>query len=114
MSRLTLDEAIKHCLEQARTLQDKADTLNGEESRNCMECAADHIQLAEWLRDFKKAKRLLGEAMRTLNDSSCNKDCHHCKWNNGGCEMNSRFAWKYGDEAMELLNKEAEDDAGEQ
>ena len=68
------------------------------------------LQLAynEQMVDLRKAKRLLGEAMRALNDASCNKDCRQCKWNNGGCEMGSRFAWKYGDEAMELLNKEGD------
>ena len=50
---MTLDEAIKHCLEQAHKLQDKADRVGGDESRQCMECAADHIQLAEWLVELK-------------------------------------------------------------
>lgn len=56
---MTLDEAIRHCLEQARKLQDKADRVGDDESRQCMECAADHIQLAEWLRELKEAERLL-------------------------------------------------------
>ena len=50
---MTLDEAIRHCLEQAHIMQDKADKVDGDESRQCMECAADHIQLAEWLVELK-------------------------------------------------------------
>lgn len=50
---MTIDEAIKHCLEQAHKLQDKADKVGDDESRQCMECAADHIQLAEWLTELR-------------------------------------------------------------
>ena len=50
---MKIDEAIKHCLNQARKLQDKADKVDGDESRQCTECAADHIQLAEWLVELK-------------------------------------------------------------
>ena len=53
---MTLDEAIRHCLEQARKLQDKADRVGDDESRQCMECAADHIQLAEWLTELKERR----------------------------------------------------------
>lgn len=57
---MTLDEAIKHCLEQAHSMQDKADKVGGEESRQCMECAADHIQLADWLRELQQWRRVYG------------------------------------------------------
>lgn len=61
MSKLTLDEAIKHCLEVAEQntqgLYD-AIALGGqnptqEEIARCEECAADHRQLAEWLMELK-------------------------------------------------------------
>lgn len=55
----------------------------------------------------RQAKRLLGEALRTLNDGSCNKNCRQCKWNEGGCEMSCRFAWKYGDEATKFIGDES-------
>lgn len=110
---MTIDEAIKHCEDVAERYERMEDSHDDKLREECLQCAADHRQLAEWLRDLRKAKRLLGEAMRALNDSSCNKDCRQCKWNNGGCEISCRFAWKYGDEAMKLLNKEAESNAGE-
>lgn len=62
MSKLTLDEAIKHCLEEAGELQKRADSaelidiLDGLDVEACKECAADHRQLAEWLMDYKDLK----------------------------------------------------------
>ena len=53
----------------------------------------------------KEYKRLLKAAVGTLNDSSCGKDCHQCKWNDGGCEMNYRFTWIHTDEANELIGE---------
>lgn len=42
---MTLDEAIKHCLEK---------------SRQCTtECERDHKQLAEWLEDYKEKSKLV-------------------------------------------------------
>lgn len=55
---MTLDEAIIHAEEVAAMREDdavmyakaglKADV------RNCYECAAEHRQLAEWLKDYKQ------------------------------------------------------------
>lgn len=56
-------------------------------------------------RQLDEAKRLLGEALRTLNDGSCNKDCRQCKWNNNGCEYGCRFEWKYGDEVTKFMGE---------
>ena len=101
---MTLDEAIKHCLDIADGQDKCADISVSEHAKERIrECAADHRQLAEWLRELRKAKRLLGEALRTLNDGSCNKDCRQCKWNENGCEMSCRFAWRYGDEVSALI-----------
>jgi hypothetical protein len=59
MSKLTLDEAIKHCLEVAEQNDAQAEKWReegGEEwgkTTTCRECAADHRQLAEWLMELK-------------------------------------------------------------
>ena len=59
MSKFTLDEAIKHCLEVAEqndTQADKWQEEGGEEwgkTTACRECAAEHRQLAEWLTELK-------------------------------------------------------------
>jgi len=75
MSKLTLDEAIKHCLEVAEENDLAAGTyeLLAENNHNvyerltaetnssrCAECAADHRQLAEWLTELKKFREVYG------------------------------------------------------
>ena len=54
---MTLDEAIKHCEEVAEE----------QEEKECLECAAEHRQLAEWLKELKayrKAEKKILENMR--------------------------------------------------
>lgn len=59
MERLTLDEAIKHAKEVAKTNRAEA-TYNfpnlKEYYDNCLECANQHNQLAEWLEELKYYK----------------------------------------------------------
>ena len=69
MSELTLDEAIKHCLEVAEENEAKAQkigvqflgTTKDREATECRECAADHRQLAEWLMELKDARAALND-----------------------------------------------------
>jgi len=60
---MTLEEAIKHAKEVAEEKKEEAcnlyDDKNYEESRECIWCAEEHRQLAEWLKDYK---RLLEQA----------------------------------------------------
>ena len=74
---MTLDEAIKHCLDVAEQNEISAITyknckeiktnmyekLTAEKAENdCRECAADHRQLAEWLtelKDLREEKKVL-------------------------------------------------------
>lgn len=68
MSELTLDEAIKHCLEVAEDNETKAQkigvqflgTTKDKEATDCRECAADHRQLAEWLTELKELRNSIG------------------------------------------------------
>lgn len=61
MERLTLDEAIKHAKEVAKTNRAEA-TYNfpnlKEYYDNCLECANQHNQLAEWFEELKSYKDL--------------------------------------------------------
>jgi len=72
---MTLDEAIKHCLEVAEENDLAAGTyeLLAENNHNayekltaetnssrCAECATEHRQLAEWLTDYKELKNSVG------------------------------------------------------
>ena len=72
MSNLTLDEAIKHCLEVAGELQERADSaelidiLDGLDVEACKECATNYRQLAEWLTQLKKAKSIIRVCNRVL------------------------------------------------
>ena len=53
---MTLEEAIKHCEEVAEE-HTKYNFYGGFES--CDECASEHRQLAEWLRELKKIKTIM-------------------------------------------------------
>ena len=61
MSKLTLDDAIKHCLEVAEQNDTQAEKIGRQfigsamdkRATDCRECAADHRQLAEWLMELK-------------------------------------------------------------
>jgi hypothetical protein len=59
MERLTLEEAIKHAKEVAKTNRAEA-TYNfpnlKEYYDNCLECANQHDQLTEWLEELKSFK----------------------------------------------------------
>lgn len=59
MERLTLEEAIVHAKEEAKTNRAEA-TYNfpdlKEHYDNCSECANQHNQLAEWLEELKSYK----------------------------------------------------------
>jgi len=59
----TLDEAIKHCEEKATELRERSDVLSetsttskGKEISDCLECAEEHEQLAEWLTELKERR----------------------------------------------------------
>lgn len=106
---MTLDEAIKHCLEVAENNETKAlrigrqyeGTLLDREAKECRECAADHRQLAEWLQELKEMREQIGTAKAMLLDSSytidimCNKlsgtiGCDKCTYYNAethDCEV---------------------------
>lgn len=97
---MTLDEAIKHCLEVAEHNEylHKRGYAGGCNRHDCLERAIIHRQLAEWLMDYKglraeiidlrlyvqmleeyreKAKRLLKaavEGMRWLNENTQDSD----------------------------------------
>ena len=54
---MTLEEAIKHAEEVAETNEIKASWFLGKEGyEDCVECAEEQRQLAEWLRDYRRLK----------------------------------------------------------
>lgn len=78
---MTLDEAIQHCEEVAKENQRKADVLPYDQPLlDCVKCADEHRQLAEWL---KLLKRIL--------DSG---DCNSCALLHSQC----RYAPRLGEQ----------------
>lgn len=76
---MTLDEAIKHCLEVAEKNESKAQkigcqflgTTKDREATECRECAADHRQLAEWLTELKELRNSLGAVKLSNMKEAC-------------------------------------------
>ena len=56
MQDMTIDEAIKHCEEVAEENEKNAKSINNIYKKLCLECASEHRQLAEWLKELKAYK----------------------------------------------------------
>lgn len=91
---MILDEAIKHCEEVAET-KEKEGSLNQESFMplnefmryrvECLECASEHRQLAEWLSELKAYKDL-STYNRENKCCECEYEdseyfCDDCIWN---------------------------------
>lgn len=86
---MTLEEAIKHCEEvaeelekrvkpyQCESINKKLYEVNKEEWDNCIECAQEHRQLAEWLREVK-AYREAREAIKKHCGLAIEDRCKYC------------------------------------
>lgn len=80
MSKLTLEEAISHCLEVAEQNETQAEKIGRQfigsamdkRATDCQECAADYRQLAEWLKEFKNLREenkvLISECDRLIKE----------------------------------------------
>lgn len=116
---MTLDEAIKHCLDIADGQDKCADISVSEHAKERIrECANDHRQLAEWLTELKEARRLLKAAVEDFRE--INSDiltCKYCKWYSAEtvecsypddvpCEQ--ICGWKHADEALALIDKDTD------
>lgn len=115
---MTLDEAIKHCEEVAENYEfiSKDKEITEITKKGCAECAAEHRQLAEWLRELKQAKELLKKLENTIDDlcndvsdSPCGCDC--CSYvdtinEDECCEVHRLRA-----EALKLIGEEGEQNA---
>ena len=104
---MTLDEAIKHCEEVTEEQEIISDRSNsGIEKMNCKSCAADHRQLAEWLRELQEAKRLLKLALEDMNSNNICYDINACNvcTESQKCPCDT-FKWRYTDEAEKLLGE---------
>lgn len=92
---MTLDEAIKHAEEVAEDKETrakecivKANSNNewlfdyevrklNEESVSCAECAAEHRQLAEWLKELKQHREAWQKVKTEIADIYCGQYCEN-------------------------------------
>jgi hypothetical protein len=89
----TLEEEIKHCEEVAESyeqqVKDETWVKGSFSELRCIECASEHRQLAEWLRELKMYREILktGNVRGCRNcknkyydseDFPCN-DCDNCE-----------------------------------
>ena len=56
---MTLDEAITHCIEVAEKNECKMTSDDGCTDVSMKQCASDHRQLAEWLRELKQLREVV-------------------------------------------------------
>lgn len=70
---MTLDEAIKHCEEVAESKRKQVENDDWEKGslteRDCLECAEEHRQLAEWLKELKAYKETWSKLGMWLADT---------------------------------------------
>lgn len=141
---MTLDEAIRHCEEVAEEQSrlyslcpcpcdgtDNCMSLKNGKDMGCTKCAADHRQLAEWLRELKdlraeqndqyvfihelmselkEAKRLLKTAVEDIYKARQGCNCNICDMPTEPTERcqyengeDCQFKWLYADEALKLI-----------
>ena len=110
---MTIDEAIKHSEEVAERYEKMEDSNDDKLKQECLQCAADHRQLAEWLEDLKEAKRLLQAAEKTIDDY-CRGFCECCKNRDfelarcglvNGCRDKDNWEWILSYRVKELLKE---------
>lgn len=86
---MTLEEAIKHCEEVAEELEEEAvkgccdDT---EIMNNCIKCASEHRQLAEWLKELKESRMALDILGQFLVDADLDVCCEDLTMTDDYCE----------------------------
>ena len=97
---LSLEEAITHCLEVAEANEKMIEydlAYTDEQKEECRECAEEHRQLADWLRELKKYKdkdmRLINanpleEAIRCAMCMNPIKSYRGC---DGGCKVDEQM-----------------------
>ena len=67
---MSLDDAIKHCEEVMMENLEKTKDRNASDpiAINCFECADEHRQLAEWLKELKELRGKYARLRRECNE----------------------------------------------
>ena len=104
---MTIDEAISHALEVAERYERMEDSHDDKLKEECLQCAADHRQLAEWLTELKEAKRLLKAAVEDMHiEDMCDVCVKRIPNSIHRPDGSNCFVWRYKDEAEKLLKEE--------
>ena len=112
---MTLDEAIAHCEEVAEEKQKQADgniqfvkdniqyLYDGKEYRECCECAKEHRQLAEWLKELKRHREAWQKVKEDISHRENRLPCSTV----GDVAMKSAYviALEVIDEALKEIEK---------
>ena len=87
MGKLTLEEAIVHAKEVAEKNYrgadfESIDYIDDDIKANCIKCAEEHMQLAEWLEELKSYKGLEEQGLLVrlpvkIGDKVCDNDFGH-------------------------------------
>lgn len=84
---MTIDEAIKHCEEIAKSQDMCAEiSVSKHAKERINNCAAEHRQLAEWLKDLKMYQQRYLDALQLLKEATADfhkilpliSDCSFC------------------------------------
>lgn len=81
---LSIDEAIVHAREVAdENIKESMDTFPSLKSKNCIKCAEEHEQLAEWLEELKMYKSLAPRELVSEKQRSDRNIEYHKGFKNG-------------------------------
>lgn len=110
---MVLDEAIKQCEKVAEKNEQwlydaiaRGSNPIQAEVANCGQCAEEHRQIAEWLKELKETRRLLKLAVEDLNIIGSCKTCVKYGDICRGCRTD--YKWVHADEAFALIGEECE------
>lgn len=81
MGRLTLDDAISHAKEVAEKNYrgadfESIDSVDNDIKTNCIKCAKEHMQLAEWLEELKSYRDLEEQGLLVRLPANKNKEIY--------------------------------------
>lgn len=88
---MTLEDAIRHAEEVAEIKKTESETAEiqgcDRYALKCEECASEHRQLAEWLRDYKRLKEQEPCEDAISRQAAIDANCYNCsiKANGGKC-----------------------------
>ena len=66
---MTLEEAIKHAEEVAEQNERDVSIKDKDRAKACYQCAEEHRQLAEWLKDYQRMQSVIEDIKAEITES---------------------------------------------